>query len=283
MRRCSLILIIAEVAAWSIVSGPAIAAQPVPQTRSPRDLATQVKELIGKNAENAENAEFVTFADRGEHSVRVVRGKRASPGRAAARGADEIATFSNKQIRADAEVVSFANRREQPVTVLRGGPVEPIDPDQASVARNPYLDLFAAARGADLDRVAFAVDGAELTHGADPAMWRAELGGPQGPMQVSAAAAVDLGGGDRFDLTQNRRLGRAYLALLYRRYGDWPDAVAAYNWGPGNLDSWVGQGRPAAGLPLEVERYCHRVLRDGGIPQAPGSLLSRTGWELPTP
>jgi len=46
MRRCSLILIIAEVAAWSIVSGPAIAAQPVPQTRSPRDLATQVKELI---------------------------------------------------------------------------------------------------------------------------------------------------------------------------------------------------------------------------------------------
>ena len=102
-------------------------------------------------------------------------------------------------------------------------------------------------------------------------------------MQVSAAAAADSGGGDRFDLTQNRLLGRAYLALLYRRYGNWPDAVAAYNWGLGNLDSWIGQGRPAAGLPLEVEHYRDRVLRDGGIPQAPGSPLSRTGWELQTP
>jgi hypothetical protein len=49
------------------------------------------------------------------------------------------------------------------------------------------------------------------------------------------------------------------------------------------LNSWIGQGRPVAGLPLEVERYCDRVLRDGGIPQAPGSLLSRTGWGLQTP
>ena len=189
MRRCSLILMIAEVAAWSIVSGPAIAAQPAPQTRSPRDLATQVKELIGKNAENVE---FVTFADRGEHSVRVVRGKSASPGRAAARGADEIATFSNKQIRAGAEVVSFANRREQPVTVLRGGPVEPIHPDPASAARNPYLDLFAAARGADLDRVAFAVDGAEF----DP--WRRSRDVARGTRRAAGTDAGVRRGGGRF-------------------------------------------------------------------------------------
>lgn len=280
MRWCNLLLIIAEVAAWSIAAGPADAAQPVPQTGSARNLAAQVKALIEKNAGNVE---LVTFADRGDHLVRVVRGNGPPHGLAVARRPDKIVIFSNKPIGADAEVVSFADRREQPVMVLRGGPVEPIHPDPARVARNPYLDLFAAARGADLDRVAFAVDGAESTHGTDPAMWRAELGGPQGPMQVSAAAAVDSGDGDRFDLTQNRRLGRAYLALLYRRYGNWPDAVAAYNWGPGNLDSWIGQGRPAAGLPLEVERYCDRVLRDGGIPQAPGSLLSRTGWELQTP
>jgi membrane-bound lytic murein transglycosylase MltF len=49
-------------------------------------------------------------------------------------------------------------------------------------------------------------------------MWRPNLAGPQGPMQVSEKAARDVGGGDRFDIAQNRTIGRAYLALLYRRY-----------------------------------------------------------------
>src|SRR5215472_14130323 len=55
-----------------------------------------------------------------------------------------------------------------------------------------------------LDRVADAVDGAESSHGADLAMWRSDPSGPQGPMQVTEAAATDVGGGDRFDATQNR-------------------------------------------------------------------------------
>ena len=169
------------------------------------------------------------------------------------------------------------------MTVLRGGPVAGIGLHPPTVARSPDLDLFAAARGADLDRVAFAVDGAESSHGTDPAMWRPEPNGPQGPMQVSAAAASDSGGGDRFDLTQNRLLGRAYLARLYRRYGNWPDTVAAYNWGPGNMDAWIAQGRPPAGLPLEVERYCDRVLGDGGIVQGQGARLSRAGWQSQAP
>jgi len=111
-----------------------------------------------------------------------------------------------------------------------------------------------------LDRVAYAVDAVESAHGTDPGMWRAEPGGPQGPMQVSAAAAADVGGGDRFDERENRVLGRAYLALMYRRYGTWPDAVAAYNWGPGRVDSWISDGRPFDKLPPSVERYRIRVL-----------------------
>jgi hypothetical protein len=62
--------------------------------------------------------------------------------------------------------------------------------------------------------VATAVDGAESSHGTDIGMWRADPSGPQGPMQVSQAAAIDVGGGDRFDLAQNRAIGRAYLAQL---------------------------------------------------------------------
>jgi hypothetical protein len=111
-----------------------------------------------------------------------------------------------------------------------------------------------------LDRLAVAVEGAESSHGADPQMWRPDPNGPQGPMQVSAAAAEDVGGGDRFDERENRALGRAYLAHMYRRYGSWPDAVAAYNWGPGRMDSWISGGRPFDKFPLAVERYRIRVL-----------------------
>jgi len=81
-------------------------------------------------------------------------------------------------------------------------------------------------------------------------------------MQITQAAATDVGGGDRFDLVENRALGRAYLARMFRRYGNWPDAIAAYNWGPGNLDAWIGGGRAPNQLPLAVERYREHVLRD---------------------
>ena len=116
-----------------------------------------------------------------------------------------------------------------------------------------------------LDRVASAVDAAESSHGADEAMWRADPAGPQGPMQVTEAAAADVGGGDRFDTEQNRAMGRAYLALLHRRYGNWPDAIAAYNWGIGNLEAWVKAGRPADQSASGVASYLARVLEESGV------------------
>jgi len=118
---------------------------------------------------------------------------------------------------------------------------------------------------APLDRVATAVDGAESSHGKDTGMWRPDPLGPQGPMQVSEAAAIDVGGGDRFDLTQNRAIGRAYLAQLYRRYSNWPDAIAAYNWGLGKMDTWVKAGRPPDKLLVGVATYTRRVLYDSGL------------------
>ncbi|HJU15896.1 MAG TPA: lytic transglycosylase domain-containing protein [Stellaceae bacterium] len=144
-------------------------------------------------------------------------------------------------------------------------------PHAAVLAALLTLPAFAAAAGGrptatrQLDRVAYAVDGAESSHGQNPAMWRLDPAGPQGPMQVSAKAAVDVGGGNRFDASQNRAIGRAYLAQLYRRYGNWPDAIAAYNWGIGNLDKWIRAGRPADKLVDGVVSYLHRVLRDSGL------------------
>ena len=118
---------------------------------------------------------------------------------------------------------------------------------------------------APLDRVAIAVDGAESSYGQDSAMWRADPASPQGPMQVSEAAATDVGGGDRFDLAQNRAIGRAYLAQLFLRYRNWPDAIAAYNWGIGNMDAWVKAGRPSDKFLPRVGVYLRRVLHESGL------------------
>jgi hypothetical protein len=141
-------------------------------------------------------------------------------------------------------------------------------PIPASEANRAGLKLNKVARvpaSTALDRVAFAVDGAESSHGTDKSMWGPDQSGPQGPMQVSEAAALDVGGGDRFDLAQNRALGREYLAWLYRRYKNWPDAIAAYNWGMGKVDSWVKAGRPAEKLLTGVAAYMTRVLHDSGL------------------
>ena len=215
-----------------------------------------------KPTEKPAAAELVTFADPRTKPVRVLRGDGEHP---AATGPIPQASGMRS------ELVRFVDPRVRPVTVLRG-----------SVASlPPAIGLFGPAREADLDRIAFAVEGAESSHGTDPRMWGPEPNGPQGPMQVSAAAAADVGGGNRFDIFENRMLGRGYLALMYRRYGNWPDAIAAYNWGPGNMDAWIGSGRPSAGFPLEVERYRDRVLRDVGLDRAVAALLFGGSGQLP--
>jgi len=127
--------------------------------------------------------------------------------------------------------------------------------------------------GTTLDRVAYAVDGAESSHGEDLTMWRPDPDAPQGPMQVSGPAATDVGGGNRFDLTENRAIGRAYLAQLYTRYKNWPDAIAAYNWGMGNLDNWIKAGRPADKFVIGVAAYLRRVLHDSGMCGASASSV----------
>lgn len=200
--------------------------------------------------------EWVRFPDSRLSPVRIIRGA-VSPSRAVSE-----------------EVVSFGTGHPGTVRVLRGiSAAPPNSAPEGGTERQPVAvrlmrrmgfdpaDLFSPDAG-QLDRIAFAVDGIESRHGTDLRMWRSEPLGPQGPMQVSAKAAFDVGGGNRFDITENRLLGRAYLARMFRRYGNWPDALAAYNWGPGNFDQWVAAGRLPESLPDGVARYVALVLRD---------------------
>ena len=218
----------------------------------------------------AVNVEMVVFADPRRAPVRLLRGASHPAAPVGAPPRTEILTFKpgGPEVRlirgvaagpdtphlGRAEQVGFADARHAPVTIVRG-----------AASTEVSVELFGPANGGELDRIAFAVDGVESRHGMDLRMWRPEFAAPQGPMQVSLKAALDVGGGDRFDLRANRLLGRAYLAQMFRRYGNWADALGAYNWGPGNLDQWIAAGRPAYRLPFGVARYVSRVLRDALI------------------
>jgi hypothetical protein len=61
-------------------------------------------------------------------------------------------------------------------------------------------------------------------------------------------------------------LGRAYLGLLRTKYGNWVDAISAYNWGMSRVDNWVKEGRPAGRLLPGVAGYVRRVLHESGLP-----------------
>jgi len=261
-------------AKWALLASVAIACGLVsPATGDPAGGARLVMRAFpGVAPGERVNVETVSFADPRRAPVQVVRGVARAEDAAAGveilgfgdAGAQQVRVVRGPVVRLDlpwlrrVETVSFAQPGQSPVMVVRGG-----------LMRRPFaVALFNLAAGGELDRIAFAVDGVESSHGSNPAMWRPEPDGPQGPMQVSLKAALDVGGGDRFSLHENRLLGRAYLAQMFRRYGNWTDALAAYNWGPGNVDSWIADGRPSERLPNETFRYVRRVLRDALVASA---------------
>lgn len=52
-----------------------------------------------------------------------------------------------------------------------------------------------------------------------------------------------------------------YLRQLYNQFGTWEKAIAAYNWGPGNLQKDIAKNGSnwKAGLPLETSNYIAQV------------------------
>lgn len=78
--------------------------------------------------------------------------------------------------------------------------------------------------------------------------------GAQGLMQLMPRTAAELGVTDPFEPAQNIKAGTRYLKQLLNRYqGDRNLALAAYNWGMGNLE------RNPQGLPRETRNYIVRV------------------------
>jgi len=82
--------------------------------------------------------------------------------------------------------------------------------------------------------------------------------GAQGLKQLMPETAQELGVEDSFDPQQNLLGGSRYLKQLLDKYnGDLDKALAAYNWGQGNVDR-----KGLEQMPRETRNYLTKVKGD---------------------
>lgn len=67
-------------------------------------------------------------------------------------------------------------------------------------------------------------------------------------------------GVDPLDVRAAVNYAARYLASLHQKFGSWPRALAAYNWGQGNLSEYIA-GRINI-VPLETRRYVSQIISD---------------------
>lgn len=56
-----------------------------------------------------------------------------------------------------------------------------------------------------------------------------------------------------------------YLAQLHTEFGAWSLALAAYDWGPGNVQDWIASGADTAAMPTETQNYVGSITRDVAV------------------
>jgi soluble lytic murein transglycosylase-like protein len=131
--------------------------------------------------------------------------------------------------------------------------------------------------------------------GVDPALAievaLAESGGNQsavssrgaiGIFQLLPSTAADLGV-NPYDAAQNIQGGVMYLAQLLARYGDPATALAAYNWGMGNVDGAIARYGTAwlSRAPGSTQAYVSGILGNLNsqytISPGPGAVMAAPG------
>lgn len=122
---------------------------------------------------------------------------------------------------------------------------------EGSLAISEIIDRASATYGVDRDLIAAVI---KAESGFDPGATSPK--GAMGLMQLMPETARALGVTDPYDPVQNVMAGTRFLRSLIDRYGgDVERALAAYNWGAGNLER-------GATMPRETREYIARVLGD---------------------
>ena len=112
------------------------------------------------------------------------------------------------------------------------------------------LDQAAARYGVAPD---LAVAVAQQESGGNPRA--VSSAGAQGVMQLMPATAAALGVSNPFDPAQNIDAGVRFLSQLLGQFGDTALALAAYNWGPGNVSKYGYNNWPS-----ETVNYVSSIL-----------------------
>ncbi|MBF0554354.1 MAG: lytic transglycosylase domain-containing protein [Nitrospirae bacterium] len=121
--------------------------------------------------------------------------------------------------------------------------------------------------GANLDKYESYINESASNYGLDPALIKAVIvaesggnsnarsrSGAAGLMQLMPSTAAGLGVANTYDPRQNIAGGSRYLRQLLDKYdGNVHQALAAYNWGMGNLDR-----RPDK-MPQQTKNYVAKV------------------------
>jgi len=165
-------------------------------------------------------------------------------------------------LEAAARTIQGAENRPAP-----DAPLQPVPEPAASPARSGAARKGSLAASPELNSI---IEKAADRYGVDPLLVRCVIRaesafrpqstspkGAMGLMQLMPATARDLGVTNAYDPEQNVLAGTRYLKSLLDRYsGDVPRALAAYNWGMGNVDR-----RPDR-LPSETREYVAGIMRE---------------------
>lgn len=161
-----------------------------------------------------------------------------------------------------------AHKKKQPLlSKIKQAPSESDQPE--SPMPEPDLEKKENFRsggsgGHDIDGI---IQKASTRYGVDPDLIRGVIEaesnfkpdaisskGAMGLMQLMPGTARELGVTDPLDPSENIMAGTRYLKKLLNRYeGSVPHALAAYNWGMGNLDSRRSR------MPDETKNYVAKI------------------------
>jgi hypothetical protein len=124
----------------------------------------------------------------------------------------------------------------------------------ATADMNAVIDKASAAYGVDRDLIRSIIQ-AESNFDVNATSPK----GAMGLMQLMPDTARELGVSNAYDPEQNVMAGTRYLKSLLDRYNhDVRLALAAYNWGMGNLERSTGS------LPEETHSYIARIMKSQG-------------------